>query len=258
MLQFQNSNAFRIYHPTRPEESWCGADLLVWIRRNDGLSRFLAIQAKKLYPKGTYKSLNHRTPAGARQIDLLNQFARQYHAIPLYLLYNHFDSANPHHYWRCCKPFDIEQLGCTLVPSWKIEDAIRPHRRGRRSFTAIHTYPPSRPWRCAFDCDRPDRQLTALATPAHQALSTPIKPGEEEAEFPDAHPEALPIDLPLDLFKTAEPLPTAALDWLCQQINERVGRDRRDPLRPKHDTLYPRKLLIVDNADTPDETEAER
>ena len=138
------------------------------------------------------------------------------------------------------------------MPSWKIEHAIRPHRRGRRSFTAIHADPPSRPWRCPFDCDRPDQQLTALATPTQQALYTPIEPGEEETEFSDFHPEPLPIELPRELFETAEPLPTAALDWLRRQINETLGRDRRDPLRPKHDTLYPRKLLIVDNAYTPD------
>ena len=71
MPQFRNSNDFRIYHPTRREESWCGSDILVWIRRNDGFSRFLAKQAKKLYPDENYKALNHRTPSGARQIDLL-------------------------------------------------------------------------------------------------------------------------------------------------------------------------------------------
>ena len=62
MPQFRNSNAFRIYHLTKREESWRGSDILVWIRRNDGLSWFLAIQAKKLYPDGNYKALNHRPP----------------------------------------------------------------------------------------------------------------------------------------------------------------------------------------------------
>ena len=71
MPQFWNSNAFRIHHPTRRQESWCGFDILVRIRRNDGLSRFLTIHAKKLYRDGNYKALNHRTPSGARQIDLL-------------------------------------------------------------------------------------------------------------------------------------------------------------------------------------------
>ena len=85
-----------------------------------------------------------------------------------------------------------------------------------------------------------------------------MEPGDVEAEFPDAHPERLPINLPRELFETADSLPTAALDWLRRQIDERFGRDRRDALRLRHDSLYPRKLLIVDNADTPDETKAER
>lgn len=116
MLQFQNSNAFRIYHPTRREESWCGADLLVWIRRNDGRSRFLAIQAKKLYPDGNYKSLNHCAPSGVRQIDLLRDFAHQYHAIPLYLLYNHFDSATPSRYWLLLQTLRYRAAGLHVGP----------------------------------------------------------------------------------------------------------------------------------------------
>ena len=116
MLHFQKSNALRIYHPTKREESWCGADLLVWIRRRNGLSRFLDIQAKKLYPNGHYKALNHHVSPGVRQIDLLDAFAHQYRAMPLYLLHNHFNSGNPNSYWHCCKSFDIEQLACTPGP----------------------------------------------------------------------------------------------------------------------------------------------
>ena len=84
----------------------------------------------------------------------------------------------------------------------------------------------------------------------HATCNTPIEPGDEEAEFPEAHPEPLPINLPRELFETVDPLPTTALDWLRRQIggHERFGRDRRDTLRLRHDSLYPRKLLIVDNA----------
>ena len=82
----------------------------------------------------------------------------------------------------------------------------------------------------------------------HATCNTPIEPGDEEAEFPEAHPEPLPINLPRELFETVDPLPTTALEWLRRQIDERFGRDRRDTLRLRHDSLYPRKLLIVDNA----------
>ena len=228
MLHSQKSNAFRVVHPTRHDESRWGADLLVWIRRNNGLSRFLAIQAKKLYPDGNYKTLNYHVRPGVRQIDLLNAFALKYHAIPLYLLYNHFDSGMLADYWHCCKQFDIEQLGCTLVPSWKIEFAIRPHRRGRRRFTEIHATAPSRPWRCAFDCDLPERQLMALESDTVREPFTLIGSDVEPAESPVPYPEPLPIELPHSLLEMDEPLPTVALDRLRRQMDEQSGNDPRD------------------------------
>ena len=255
MLHFQKSNAFRIYHPTRREESWCGADLLVWIRRRNGLSRFLAIQAKKIYPNGHYKALNHHVSPGVRQIDLLDAFAHQYRALPLYLLYNHFDSRNPNSYWHCCKSFDIEQLGCTLVPSWKIDRAIK--RWGQRTFTAVHAKAPSRPWRCVFDCDHPERQLMALATDPERELPTQVPdPDDARADAPGPYPELLRIDLPDSLLEMVKPLPTVALDdQLRRQVDEHSKHAAGGKLRSEHQLLYPRKLLIVDYADTVDEGE---
>ena len=255
MLHFQNSNAFRVFHPTRHQESCWGADLLVWIRRRSGLSRFLAIQAKKLYPNGSYTALNHHVSPGVRQIDLLDAFAHQYRAIPLYLLYNHFDSGNPASYWHCCKPFDIEQLGCTLVPSWKIDRAIK--RRGQRTFTAIHGTAPSRPWRCAFDCDHPERQLTALATDPEPELPVEVaRPEDAQADAPDPYPEPLRINLPDSLLRTTEPLSSTTFDQLRRQMDEQAGTASRDKTVSGHDPLYPRKLLIVDNAGPADEGDA--
>ena len=139
--------------------------------------------------------------------------------MPLYLLYNHFDSGNPNSYWHCCKSFDIEQLGCTLVPSWKIDRAIK--RRGQRTFTAVHAKAPSRPWRCAFDCDHPERQLMALATDPERELPTQVlDPDDARADAPGPYPELLRIDLPDSLLEMVEPLPTAALDQLRRQVNE--------------------------------------
>ena len=247
MLHFQNSNAFRVFHPTRHQESCWGADLLVWIRRRSGLTRFLAIQAKKLYPNGRYTALNHHVSPGVRQIDLLDAFARQYRAIPLYLLFNHFDSGNPAAYWHCCKPFDIEQLGCTLVPSWKIDRAIK--RRGQRTFTAIHETAQSRPWRCAFDCDHPEGQLTALAAEPEPEFSVEFaRPEDVQGDAADRYPEPLRIDLPDSLLRTAEPLSSTTFDQIRRQIDEQSGAAPRGKTVSGHDPLYPRKLLIVDYA----------
>lgn len=252
MLHFQKSNAFRIYHPTKHVESRWGADLLIWIRRSNGLSRFLAIQAKKLYPDGNYKTLNYYVRPGIRQIDLLDIFAFRYHAIPLYLLYNHLNISRPGDYWHCCKRLDIEQFGCTLVPSWKIEFAIRPYRRGRRRFTEIHATAPSRPWRCAFDCDRPEQQLMALERGIEQKLFTPIGSDDEPMESPVPYPEPLPINLPRSLLEMDESLPTAALDQLRSQIDELTEINRRRKSSAEQKNLYPRRLLIVDYGSTDD------
>ena len=254
MLHFQKSSALKVTQLTRHDEARCGADLLVWIRRKNGLSSFLAIQAKKLYPNGRYKTLNHLVHTGVHQIDRLDAFARQHHAVPLYLLYNYFKSANPTGYWHCCKPFDIEQLGCTLVPSWKIAHAIS--HRGQRTFTAVHATAPSRPWRCIFDCDSPENQLTALAVgPSRELFSQVARPdgGREKALVP--YLQSLRIDLPDSLIQMTKPLSTAAFDQLRRQINEKSGNAACDVSSSECEPLYPRKLLIVDYAGASDESD---
>ena len=56
MLPHRVMNAFRIHHPTKPQESLFGADLLLCIRYPGGLGRRLALQAKKLYPTSEISS----------------------------------------------------------------------------------------------------------------------------------------------------------------------------------------------------------
>lgn len=252
MLHYQKSNAFQVIHPTRLRESRWGADLLVWIRGRKGLSQFLAIQAKKLYPDGHYKALNHHVSPGVRQIDLLDAFARQYRAIPLYLLYNYFDSGSLNHYWHCCRSLDIEQLGCTLVPSWRIDHAIR--RRGQRTFTAIHASSQSRPWRCAFDCDHPEQRVIAFARDTEQMARLQITdPYTTRADAPGIFPEYLRLDLPDFLLQMEGPLSTADLDELRSEIDERSENASQATSITKHESLYPHRVLIVDSADTSDE-----
>ena len=71
-------------------------------------------------------------------------------AIPLYLLYNYVNRQDIGPYWHCCKPLDERQLGCTLVPSRIIRQAIE--TRGCRRFDWIHKPLAALPWRCFFDC----------------------------------------------------------------------------------------------------------
>ena len=162
MLPHHRMNAFSIHHPTKPQESLFGADLLLCIRYPCGTGRRLALQAKKLYPNGRYGALRHKDASGTLQIDKLDRFARWWGAVPAYLLYNHVDPL-PFYtpYWQCCRVHDSEQLGCTLVPTWGIRQAIR--SRGGRTFPAIHAHAPTRPWRCVFDCDKSMQQVDDLA-----------------------------------------------------------------------------------------------
>ena len=162
MLPHQRTNGFRIKHPTKGEEYVCGADLLLLIRYAGGSGRRLALQAKKLYPSGRYEALNHTDKSGSRQIDKLDRFARRWGAVPVYLLYNHMDPLPSYKaHWQCCRSYDRVQLGCTLVPTWRIRDAIR--FRGGRTYAAVHAQEPSRPWRCVFDCHNAMQQVDELA-----------------------------------------------------------------------------------------------
>jgi len=73
MLPHRSVNAFTIHHPTRPQESLIGADLLMCIRYPGGSGRRLALQAKKLYPTGRYYARDHKDTSRTRQIDKLDR-----------------------------------------------------------------------------------------------------------------------------------------------------------------------------------------
>ena len=168
--------------------------------------------------------------------------------VPAYLLYNHeapLPSHTPH--WHCCKAYDPEQLGCTLVPTWCIRQAIR--FRGGRTFPAIHAHPPTRPWRCVFDCHKPMEQADDLA------LSRPEpRVRHDKVMFHRQRPDwILTDDEPFDsLFEIREPLSTEDLNRLLTR-----------PVEPPDEYLghqgltYPRRVLAVDVADSTKEPESE-
>ena len=55
-------------------------------------------------------------------------------------------------YWNCsgCPDGEVEQLGCTVVPSRIIRRAGC--KRGRSNFDWIHRSKLALPWRCLFNC----------------------------------------------------------------------------------------------------------
>ena len=143
----------RLFQTTKAAESTQGTDLEVRIRVGSHQAILVAIQAKKLFPSGRYESLNTKVKSlNLSQIDVLEGYARSVLAIPLYLLYNNVDSGSAQKAWHCCQNLDPKQLGCTLVPSWRIRKAIR--LWGKRTFNSIHRSSDVLPWRCLFECPR--------------------------------------------------------------------------------------------------------
>ena len=144
----------KLYQTTKSEEAIRGTDIEMRVGVGHGAAIVAAIQAKKLNRSTSrYDSLNALTGnTRSRQIDVLEAYARQTQAMPLYLLYNHVTAAHIPTVWHCGLPFDPPQLGCTLVPSARVREVLaRP--RGRRTFRHIHSFPDAIPWRC-IECPR--------------------------------------------------------------------------------------------------------
>ena len=249
MLPHERARGFWLRPTTKRAEAWCGADLLVAVRHQAHSWYLLALQAKKLNPD------NNRYPAlayvsrSAEQLDKLERFARQYHALPLYLLYNHSNTVSVSHHWHCQKAaFDERQLGCTLVPSWHIRRMLR-RPPPPRDFDSAHRVKEARPWRCAFDCQSAEKELRQMAFPT-----------------PPHYPDARPADAPDDWF--FEPMVAAWPEWLFRipgtqlttkhldRIRSNLSASRRsvaaDPPRESigsDERLYPARLLIVDGSE---------
>ncbi len=151
----------RLFQCTKAQESVVGTDLWILIYAGSNRALAFAVQAKKLYPSNRYEHLNARVKSsGPFQIDILEEFSGSVGAIPLYLLYNHADLDDTFPYWHCCQCADKGQLGCTLVPSWIIREAIS--HRGHRDFNSIHASCAALPWRCLFDCPEGRTHLISL------------------------------------------------------------------------------------------------
>lgn len=125
-------------------EWWLGSPRVGWL--------LFAIQAKRLtLSSSRYDQLNHRVGTD-KQIDLLEKYAKEHKAIPMYCLFNFADAPATTRAWQCCQGFQEEQLACTMVPSRVIREALA--GRGRRTFSRIHSSPQCLPWRCLARCPK--------------------------------------------------------------------------------------------------------
>lgn len=152
-VRFMSNRRTKLLQTTKLQESTQGTDLEIRIKVGHGRAILIAIQAKKLSSSGRYESLNAKVKSSnLPQIDVLENYSRKVRAIPLYLLYNYVDECSANAGWRCCQDPELKQLGCTLVPSWRIREAIR--LRGHRNFSSIHGSNDVLPWRCLFECPK--------------------------------------------------------------------------------------------------------
>ena len=246
MLSHRGTRGFWLDPQTKRDEGQHGADLLVTVRHQTGRWSQFAVQAKKLYPDNRYQMLN-RVSESHIQLKKLERFARQYHALPLYLLYNHSQTAERSKHWHCHKRFAKRQLGCTLVPSWHIRRMLcRPPPP--RDFDSAHNVSQSRPWRCVFDCPSADKELKKMAYSTRHRY--PDNGPEKHAEY-DWRFEPMEADWPERLFRTSRTqLTRKDLDQVRSELS--VAEDApRDGIRLDEGWLYPARLLIVDRSQEP-------
>lgn len=242
MLPHRHAKGFWLHQTTKHEEHRWGADLFVLIRHPTGRWSRLALQAKKLSSDDRYQMLN-RVTESRNQMDKLEQFARRYHALPLYLLYNHSKTAERSEHWHCQQLFAKRQLGCTLVPSWHIRRILR---RPPRCFDSAHSVRQSRPWRCAFDCPFAEGELIQMAYRSPSRYSH--APPEYDWSFgpmEDAWPEWL-------FQRSSTQLTTTDMDRIrgeLYELSHPVAEDMpRYAIGVDEVELYPARLLIVDGS----------
>ena len=146
----------KIFQIEKHEETRKGADLEIFLRISRGTCVRYVIQAKKLYSKHQYPHTKHQYPhinakagkSGRFQIDVLEDYAKNVGAVPYYLLFNFVAHIQRTRHWHCRGQFDEKQLGCTLVPSRRVREAIL--TPGCRTFDFLHSDPVALPLRCRF------------------------------------------------------------------------------------------------------------
>ena len=222
----------RLFQTPKPKEAKQGTDLEVFLNTGRGTTIRYAIQAKKLYPRKGYTHINAKAGKSSRsQIDVLEDHAKRVGAIPFYLLYNYINHAEASGCWNCCQCLvDEKQLGCTLVPSWHIREAIR--LRGCRTFDFLHSYPEALPLRCRFDC------------PNRLPWKFEFRPGRvllpSNADIDEAYPAPYG-------WVNFEPREGDWPEWLWDQNQRIISTDEARELFPGSttETALPRRIVLV-------------
>ena len=267
-MRFKPSH-YKLFQINKKEEARIGADLEIRLHAGENQAAVFAVQAKKLYQSGRYERLNAKVKSsGSSQIDILEMYSESVGALPLYLLYNYIDQRDMQPYWHCCQCLDERQLGCTLVPSWTIRQAISNH--GCRNFDWIHKSCDTLPWRCLFDCPKGrDHQLLPAArrslsiflklSPLSSTFKTTLPPSDDEQNYAE---ELFEPDDEQDYdWVNFEPVEGAWPDWLWEQHGATLSAEDFERLRQESrvakktqvrelagptEELVPSRLLLID------------
>lgn len=219
---------------TKAQEAISGTDFECWLGLGQNRWLRLAIQAKKLdLDTDRYNGFAYRVGSNM-QIDLLERFAHRHNAIPLYCLYNFSNYANEPSHWHCCqKPFEVEQLGCTVTTSSNIRSSI--NRRGARKFDYVHKYQNTIPWRCLAICPRIESLL---------ASRFPQTRSDVQIDDPDMQPRIY-ADIPPRLRREIE---------TDQGAKERIPirTDELDPEYYDQSVGIPRRVLVWESQESDD------
>ena len=137
-LYVRGSTVAFIEHTSKAKESRSGTDFELWVgSQRLGWFRF-AVQAKKLdLKRKRYAGLNHKNSNG-RQPELLERYAQDNGACPIYCLYNFTKNVDKCEHWHCCdRQADMAELGSTVTPLSTIQQAIRTY--DAKNFGWIHS-----------------------------------------------------------------------------------------------------------------------
>lgn len=134
-------------HSAYREGRQSGADWEWWFVA-DNACFGMRVQAKRLsFQSSDFKSLNHRTPSGKLQVDLLEEDAKRYNVWPCYVLYSYqpSDTSIP---WHCgTTARDSRLLGCTILHTSHVRACID---AGDLSMSTVLSV--ARPWHCIVCC----------------------------------------------------------------------------------------------------------
>ena len=251
----------KIRQTEKHEEAQNGADLEIFVNIGGGSAFRYAVQAKKLYPEGKYRYLKAKAgKSGPFQLDVLEAAAKANGILPYYLLYNYVDRVNTDQHWHCCQSPDENQFGCTLVPSWRVRQAIDPPCC--RTFKFLHSFPEALPFRCRFDCPRDARWDRKRETEGFRF---------ESREYTNASREVP------DWWKDLERRKHEWPEWLWRGENPQISMDdmRRlwtelrpniletplgvqHPREPSMRLLVPRRILLIGPDTGPDKPDRGR